>query len=521
MIVMQIKQEKAYLYEMIHDGVSQYAAQCELVLPGEKPDVQAIIKADAQVRIKNRELSSGRMMLSGEVEFTVLYTPDEGGEIESISKSTEFTHHVDVGDAEDDTLWLVSANVEYANARSVDPRTLALNATCEFAVKIIAEGQSEYISELGAEQIELKTQHIAAMRMIGRVNKQFRINEDLEVNQSYAMKRFLMAKTEATITDTKFINNKIIIKGELVIRTTYLSSEHIADIKILSQSIPFSQIIDIPGVEENSGCMISADICSCYVKPIRNINDEITRLECEVYINVQCLAYRSEGLNLIEDAFCIDRDLSVAARQLHFIQKLRDIGGESTVTETIDFGMNAAERVVDVCAAAAVGSCRVADDEIQIIGKVAVQSLFIGRDGALAGVDGQIPFTITEQTDARHNDRFAFCDVKVVGISYTLESDTKMEVRIKLAYSGLLLSSGGVPVLTDAKLSETPRVSSGKTPELLIYYPDKAEQVWDIAKRYHTSPAMIRELNGLASDSIEGVSMLMIPKAGRISPVKA
>ncbi len=506
---------------MIHDGVSQYAAQCELTLGGEKPDVRAIIKADAQVRIKTREFSNGRITLSGEVDFTVLYAPDSERDIESVTKSTEFTHNVDVGDADEKTLWMVSANVEYANARNVDPRTIALNATCQFGVKMIAEGESDYISEMEDENIEQKTSSISAIRIVGGVNKQFRINEDLEINQSYAMKHFLMAKTDAVITDTKFISNKVIIKGELAVRTTYLSSEHMADIKILTQNIPFSQIIDIPGVDENSGCMMDTDICSCYVKPIQNINDEIARLECEVYINVQCLAYKTEPLTLIEDAFCTDKDMSVSAKQMHFIQKVCDISGEASANETIDFGMNAAERVVDVTGTASITGSKVSDGKIEIMGKVNLQTLFIGRDGSLIGTDAQVPFTISENTDSRHNDKFTHCSVMVAGISYTLESDTKMEARVKLSYAGILLSSEGVPVLTEAKISDTPRVSTGKTPELLIYYPGHNESVWNIAKRYNTSPAMIRDLNGLSADSIDGVSMLMIPKKKQAGSVKA
>ncbi|MBR5437553.1 MAG: LysM peptidoglycan-binding domain-containing protein, partial [Clostridia bacterium] len=48
-------------------------------------------------------------------------------------------------------------------------------------------------------------------------------------------------------------------------------------------------------------------------------------------------------------------------------------------------------------------------------------------------------------------------------------------------------------------------------PALCIYYADKGERLWDIAKRYNTSEQLIREENGITTVRTEKETMIMIP----------
>ena len=47
---------------------------------------------------------------------------------------------------------------------------------------------------------------------------------------------------------------------------------------------------------------------------------------------------------------------------------------------------------------------------------------------------------------------------------------------------------------------------------IIIYYPDKNDTLWQIAKRYKSTCKDIISTNSLSSESLEGLKVLLLPK---------
>ena len=48
-------------------------------------------------------------------------------------------------------------------------------------------------------------------------------------------------------------------------------------------------------------------------------------------------------------------------------------------------------------------------------------------------------------------------------------------------------------------------------PAMTLYYADPGEKVWDIAKRYGSTPSAVAQENAIEGDAVEDRRMLMIP----------
>ena len=68
-----------------------------------------------------------------------------------------------------------------------------------------------------------------------------------------------------------------------------------------------------------------------------------------------------------------------------------------------------------------------------------------------------------------------------------------------------------VQLVTDAAIQEDKPLTPRGAGCLTLYFPVDGEEVWEIAKRYGTSPAAIQAENGLGDDSAVGTGMLLIP----------
>ena len=62
------------------------------------------------------------------------------------------------------------------------------------------------------------------------------------------------------------------------------------------------------------------------------------------------------------------------------------------------------------------------------------------------------------------------------------------------------------------KIKEDFPLTKADQPGIVIYFADKGEELWDIAKRYNTSEDAIRRRNSIKGDVIEKETMLIIPR---------
>ena len=67
------------------------------------------------------------------------------------------------------------------------------------------------------------------------------------------------------------------------------------------------------------------------------------------------------------------------------------------------------------------------------------------------------------------------------------------------------------PLLTDVQIDPEAQLSVADHAALRLYFAQPSESLWEIAKRYHTSEAAIREENDIPAEQLTDPQMLLIP----------
>ena len=73
---------------------SEVLAEADIILPQDCPDISKILQINATARINEKETGGDKVILRGEVNFTVIYVPDSQMSdlpAKSISASANFT----------------------------------------------------------------------------------------------------------------------------------------------------------------------------------------------------------------------------------------------------------------------------------------------------------------------------------------------------------------------------------------------------------------------------------------------
>jgi hypothetical protein len=94
-------------------------------------------------------------------------------------------------------------------------------------------------------------------------------------------------------TDKKVIANKLVAKGEIYINMLYTCMKDGADaIEAMQFTMPFSQIIDLEGIDDRYDCVINADVISCELVPKSDGDGDSKIIHCTVMLLITVSANR-------------------------------------------------------------------------------------------------------------------------------------------------------------------------------------------------------------------------------------
>ena len=112
---------------------------------------------------------------------------------------------------------------------------------------------------------------------------------------------------------------------------------------------------------------------------------------------------------------------------------------------------------------------------------------------------------------------FSFCDgdydgegvANLLSYDFVIKGTDKILLRVSYIYSAYLYKQEYVDYITDIEASE--ENSGVNLPQLTLYFADKNEDVWDIAKKFSTDMSLIMSENNLTSQIIQNKTVLIVP----------
>ena len=97
-----------------------------------------------------------------------------------------------------------------------------------------------------------------------------------------------------------------------------------------------------------------------------------------------------------------------------------------------------------------------------------------------------------------------------MGISAEKSGRDKVEVTLDCRIKGRIYCKIEKSVLKNLKLcDDKPKKEKGAA--LSLYFPEKGEKLWDIARRHNTTVELIMLENGLKGEKIPDGEMLLVP----------
>ena len=178
--------------------------------------------------------------------------------------------------------------------------------------KVVDKTENQVVSGIEGEDLQQKVESVPASRVNAVSQQQFPVTEVLEIGEGKPpAQTIIRSGANANVQDFKVVSGKVILKGEVSLKLLYAPEAEDVMPEAMEYVIPYSQMLDCDGVEEESVCDVNVDVTNFNVQIKNDSSGENTLFEADVKLSVNLVAYEDTEVSVVTDAYSTDYDLSL------------------------------------------------------------------------------------------------------------------------------------------------------------------------------------------------------------------
>lgn len=498
--------------ETVYEGTAEQTVDGDITLPDYYPDCRRILKCAVTPGISGVQASGGRVTADGSSLVRVIYV-SEDDKVRGFEQSYPFAKSIEISNIPENAAVNVRARTDYANCRAVSQRRISLHAMLSVSCRVRKKRDEELITGAQGAGVQLKCRSVPAVSAVGDAERIFSMNEVVELGQGKPpVTQLIRSGANIIVDEVKTIANKLLLKGELVTSVLYCADTDEGELVPFEHSMPLSQIIEVDGVNEDALNNIKLSVMTLDVTPKADTSGELKLLDIGAKIGASVRSYQSTEIPVISDAYSTKHDMKLEFRQTE-IMSLADSFTDSFMTRnSVDMSGQGIMSLLDLWCGEVSGSANYRDGDLIIAGTVTVHILFLDRDGQPDYLEKQLDFEYKRAVQSPVERLKCEPELTVTGCRGQQDGDGKIDLKLEFSVGAVVFSAQPQRIVSGLETVESAD-KKGKGAALTIYFSDRGEDVWSIARRYNTTVDAIMQENGLTEDVVREKCMLMIPKA--------
>lgn len=502
----QVMEKEIAVCETLVDTFSEQPVDCDFVLPDYCPDIAAVLKCSLDPRIQTRQQSTDRLLADGTALVRVLYLDEERKCVRCCEFSQPFSATFQLPAIPPGASIILSAKTDYVNCRAVSPRRLDIHGAFTVKLTVTAEGSNQVVADILGDGVFTRKRAVVFSVPAASTEKVFTVSEVLELGSGQPAEMLVRSEVVPTVTDFKVLANKAILKGMLLIRALYVTDSLNGHTETTIQELPFSQIIDVEGLSEDWTCEVELSSLADDLQVSSSQNGENGLLSVSTKLLAMVRCYRTGQAEVVTDAYSARCPLSMNAKRLSVSQLLGIRRDTQTVRETFDLPSETMKDVVDVWCETGPAAVRIEGNRSLLDSRLLVCMLVRDAGGEISYYERADNFTL--EYDEACTDMHA--TLQPCRVEYSVTPSKQMEIRVEMAVTRRCYLTEEGDAVYEAMADES-AVFPAEKAALKIYYADRGESLWEIAKSCHTSMQAVMEENHLDADVLSEDAMLLVP----------
>lgn len=494
------------------DLIQEQGIELDHVLPDYYPDVCKLVKCIITPTIVSESISGDRLSYELRADVRILYCGEDSHILQCVTQTLHFSRTAELGTAEDVTAEILPVT-DYANCRAVSRRRLDVRGAVTIRIRTSAQKQQEAVTSLSGRAMQTRSVPVQYPAKQMHAVRHLFLSEELDLGASSpSVLHIVRCEAHPTDESHQFVSGKLLVQGNLHIHLLYAcEKDGGGSLEPMSFSIPYSQLAELEGLEEQDFCDVHTMVAACDLKPVTDAGGEVRLLRCEAELRIACTAVRMASEMLVCDAYSTEHPTSCTTAALCTEESPEHIAECSPCTAALSCPDDVPECVHDAWCDVRNLTAKMDSKEggISISGTLCWNALIREKGGMPRLLEKETAFFhLIPIADADDGDTVQI-RAAAENCSYTLSEQSEVQMKAEIRLSGMFCRSRIHEVVTDIAVQE--EVAHRHDYALKLYFGRAGEAIWDIAKRCRTSTAAIMEENDLTEEVLSRNGMLLIP----------
>lgn len=500
------KEEYTCLKQSFETSLEE-SVQAELSLPEYMPEILRIVKSSAQVLVTGVGCVGERLTVDGVCELKMIYTSDDGG-VYVYSQQCSFSRYCENAELSSAEDIKVRASVNFVNCRATSQKKAEIKASLRLFVTAFS-GRKEGVASFGGNgAIEERCLPVSAASLGCKRSKSFSMSETLPVEDGSAA--FIVSTfASAEATDIKKIGNKIMIRGDAVAEIAFVPTENKKTVEHIRHTLPINQILEFDGMEDRFTGNVVLSIAACDIT-LKSDSDGVGRaFDIALSVNAEITMWEQKELFVVTDAYSLKGNAELSRETLGFYCNADEVRDTFILKDTLEASKTGVSAVLDATAECGEPTFSVKDNELIVSG--AVKASFLLRDsaGELAAFEKMLDYSYKHSLFTEYLNPRLFAAVTLSSFDCVSRASNELQISAELKINCTLVDEISVEAVSEITVAEDEEKNERSA--VTVYFPQKEELLWDIARKYNTTVSLICAENELDGETTAEKSVIFIP----------
>ncbi len=467
----------------------------DLNVPDSKGDVLKILSSFCECFITDYSFTNDSCNLKLEAISKIVYIPEDASSenICVLETKENFTMDADIPtnlswDNEDVHIKCINEPCVLINSRKLGIR---INVTA--VVDLYSNTNLNNFTEnkdICCQKKELSSTCIRAIK-----------NEKINISPVFSLPSVSTPQNEL-----KAITNKAVFKGNIMVELLYLSD--ISTLENVRFETPFTEIIDVNGIDDNMTLMYSVETKKAACEVIRGDESFGKGVTVTGVIELRMKACTKIVTEYVNDAFSPYFEENITKDTLSTLVYSDVFSDSVPVKELLEFEDTVISEVYSVKAEAVTKSAAMTGGRIEMSCTLMCKVLYRTQSGIRCETKN-INFDYAQpiKTDCNYENIEVMC--KPENLSYVIAGNNMLEIRSNVKLSSYLSQKNDITPVISVNLDKNSPKKINRAP-VVAYFPSKDEDVFLVAKKYLTTPDKIKELNSFSDNILKKGSCVIL-----------
>lgn len=515
---MELVKKQIHMNRMKGRASTQITMDDDFIVPDTMDDMSQVLLDTGDILVESVKPMPEKVQIKGKLEFQVLYRKEEGG-LQTLAGSIPFEETVNLTGLNERDDVSISWSLEDLKTDMIHSRKLGVKALVGFLIQaeaLVEETAALEVDMEPEEEVQVRKEQVELAAIAVRRRDTFRIQEEIALSANKPnVDRLLWKEMELRGVTTRPMDRNLYISGDLMIFLLYKGEGENIPIQWMEESIPFSGELELPESSEDMVSMVNVRIAHKELEAKPDYDGEMREFTADVVLDLDIRLYQEEEISLLGDVYSTKEELQPITQTAKFQQILAKNACKCKVAEKIT--LNEERSVLQICrsdGAVKLDEVTVQKDELLLEGVLEVSLLYLTSDDS-ASIQAErftLPFQCSATVPNVDENSIYQIIPGLEQMTAVMMGGNGVEIKAVVNLEVLVQQPIEQAVITGIDRQPLDLEKLQKLPGIVGYIVQPDDDIWGIAKKFHTTIETIVRANELTEDTVKSGQRLILVK---------